>query len=103
MSGAALWGRLGLGITPSVDVSLENLGGGGGGRRGPGARVAQSVKRLTLAEVMIPRSMSLSPTSGSVLTAQSPESALDSLSPSLSLRLPYSCSVSVSLSRIKKH
>ena len=49
-----------------------------------GAWVAQSVERLTLAQVMISRFVSLSPTSGSVLTAQSLEPASDSVSPSLS-------------------
>ena len=49
-----------------------------------GAWVAQSVKRLTSAQVMISRFVSLSPVSGSVLTAQSPEPASDSVSPSLS-------------------
>ena len=48
------------------------------------AWVAQSVKRLTSAQVVISRSMSWSPMSGSVLTAQSLEPALDSVSPSLS-------------------
>ena len=37
------------------------------------AWVAQSVKRPTLAQVTISQSMGLSPTSGSVLTAQSLE------------------------------
>ena len=46
--------------------------------------VAQSVKRLTLAQVMISQFVGLSPASGSVLTAQSLEPALDSVSPSLS-------------------
>ena len=46
-----------------------------------GAWVAQSVKRPTSAQVMISTFMSLSPTLGSVLTAQSLESASDSLSP----------------------
>ena len=41
--------------------------------------------------------MSSSPTSGSVLTAQSLELALDSMSPSLSSPLPLSLSFSVSL------
>ena len=49
-----------------------------------GAWVAQLVKHLTLAQVMISRFGSLSPASGSVLTAQSLEPALDSVSPSLS-------------------
>ena len=50
--------------------------------------VAQSVNRLTLAQVMISQFMGSSPTSGSVLTAQSLEPASDSVSPSLSARLP---------------
>ena len=49
-----------------------------------GTWVAQSVKHLTSARVMISRLVSLSPASGSVLTAQSLEPALDSVSPSLS-------------------
>ena len=47
--------------------------------------VAQSIKRLTLAQVMISQLMSLSPMWGSVLTAQSLKPASDSVSPSLSL------------------
>ena len=46
--------------------------------------MAQPVKRLTLAEVMISQLMASSPASGSVLTARSPEPASDSVSPSLS-------------------
>ena len=46
--------------------------------------VAQSVKCLTLAQVMISRFVSSSPVSGSVLTDHSLEPASDSLSPSLS-------------------
>ena len=49
-----------------------------------GAWVAQSVKRPTLAQVVISRLMGSSPASGSVLTAQSLEPASDSVSPSLS-------------------
>ena len=49
-----------------------------------GAWVAQSVKRPTSAQVMISRSVSSSPASGSVLTAQSLEPVTDSVSPSLS-------------------
>ena len=52
--------------------------------------MAQLVKRPTLAQVMISLSVSSSPASGSVLTAQSLEPALDSVS--LSLPLPHSCS-----------
>ena len=51
-----------------------------------GAWVAQSVERPTSARVMISRFVSSSPTSGSVLTAQSLEPASDSVSPSLSDR-----------------
>ena len=49
-----------------------------------GSWVAQSVECLTLAQVMILLSVSSSPASGSVLTAQSLEPASDSVSPSLS-------------------
>ena len=48
-----------------------------------GIWVAQSLKRLTSAQVMISQFVSSSPASGSVLTAQSLEPALDSVSPSL--------------------
>ena len=46
--------------------------------------MAQSVKRLTSAQVMISQLVSSSPASGSVLTAQSLEPASESVSPSLS-------------------
>ena len=46
--------------------------------------MAQSVERLTSAQIMISWYVGLSPTSGSVLTAQSLDLALDSVSPSLS-------------------
>ena len=46
--------------------------------------VAQLFKRLTSAQVMISPSVSMSPTLGSVLTAQSLEPASDSVSPPLS-------------------
>ena len=49
--------------------------------------MAQSVKHPTLAQDMISLFTGLSPTLGSVLTAQSLEPALDSLSP-LSLSSP---------------
>ena len=49
-----------------------------------GAWVAQSVECPTLAQVMISQFVSSSPTSGSVLTAQSLEPASDPVSPSLS-------------------
>ena len=48
-----------------------------------GAWVAQSVRQLTSAQVMISWSMSSSPASGSVLTAQSLDPVSDSVSPSL--------------------
>ena len=69
-----------------------------------GSWVAPSVKRLTSAPVMISRFVSSRPASGSVLTAQSLEPVSDSLSPSLSLTLPHSCSVSLCLkNKFKKH
>ena len=46
--------------------------------------MAQLVKRLTLAQVMISGFMGSSPELGPVLTAQSLEAASDSVSPSLS-------------------
>ena len=49
-----------------------------------GTWVAQPVKNLTSAQVMISRFMSSSPVSGSVLTAQSLEPASGSVSTSLS-------------------
>ena len=49
-----------------------------------GSWVAQSVKRLTSAQVTISQCLSLSPAQGFVLTAQTLESASDSVSPSLS-------------------
>ena len=62
-----------------------------------GTWVAQSVKRLTSAQVTISRFVSSSPTSGSVLTAQRLEPALDSVSPSLSAPPPLVLCLSVSL------
>ena len=65
-----------------------------------GTWVVQSVKSPTSAQYMISQFMSSSPASGSVLTTQSLETALDSLSLSLSLSaLPWLvCSRSHSLS-----
>ena len=63
-----------------------------GNRRG--AWVAQSVKCLTSAEVMISQSVSSSPTLGAMLTAQSLEPASDSVSPSLSAPSPLTLCVS---------
>ena len=67
-----------------------------------GAWVAQSVKPLTLAQVMILRFVFLSPVSGSVLTAQSLEPAPDSVFP-LSLPLPHMLSQALALSLKNKH
>ena len=61
-----------------------------------GTWAAQSVERPTSAQVMISRFTSLSPVLGSMLTAQSLEPALVSVSPSLSRLLPCSCSISLS-------
>ena len=63
-----------------------------------GAQVAQSVKHLTSAQIMISRFVSLSPVLSSVLTAQSLEPALDSVSPSLCA--PPLLALSHSLSQI---
>ena len=49
-----------------------------------GTWVAQLVERPTSVQVMVSRSVSLSPMSGSVLTARTLEPASDSVSPSLS-------------------
>ena len=62
-----------------------------------GAWVAQSVEHPTSAQVMISQSVSLSPASGSVLTARSLDPASDLCLP-LSLPLPCLFSVSLSLS-----
>ena len=63
-----------------------------------GTWAAQSVKHLTLAQVMISQFVGLSPASGSVLTAQSLEPASDSVSPSLSA-LPPTCALSLSIKK----
>ena len=54
-----------------------------------GAGVAQSVKQLTLAQVMISQFVGLSSAWGSELTAQRLEPTLDSVSPSLSVPLLF--------------
>ena len=63
-----------------------------------GTWVAQSVKCLTSAQVLISWSVSSSPASGSVLTAQSLEPVSDSVSPSLSLSLSLCPSTAHALS-----
>ena len=62
-----------------------------------GAWVAQSVKYLTLAQIIISQFGNLSPVLGSALTAWSLNPVLDSLSLSLS-DPPHLCSLSLSLS-----
>ena len=64
-----------------------------------GAWVAQLVKHLTSAQVMISQFMGSSPTSGFVLTAQSLEPALDSVSLALCSFPTHTLSPSFSLSK----
>ena len=59
--------------------------------------MAQSIKRPTLAQVMILQFVSSSPASGSVLTAQSLEPVSDSVSPPVSTPLLLMFCVSLSL------
>ena len=61
--------------------------------------MAQEVKHLTSAQVMISQFMGSSPVSGSVLIAQSLEPALDSVSPSLTAPPP----LTLSFAKINKH
>ena len=63
--------------------------------------LGDSVECPTSAQVMISQSVSLSPASGSVLTAQSLELASDSVSPSLSAPAPLT--LGLSLSKMNKH
>ena len=63
-----------------------------------GVWVAQWVKRLTSAQVMVSQFVSSNPASGSVLTAQSLEPASDSVSSSLSLCSSPACILSLCLS-----
>ena len=60
--------------------------------------MAHLVEHLASAQVMISRLVGLGPASGSVLTAQSLEPALDAVSPSLSAPPPFMLCLSVSLS-----
>ena len=64
------------------------------------AWVGNSVGCLSWAQVMISQSMSSSPASGSMLTAQSLGPASDSVSPSLSAPPLLELSLSLSLSKI---
>ena len=61
--------------------------------------MAQSVKHLISAQVMLSQFVGLSPVSGSMLTAQSLEPASDSVSPSLSAPPPSAHAPSLSLSQ----
>ena len=65
--------------------------------------MAQSVKQPTSAQVMISWFVSLSPASGSVLTAQSLKSVSDSVSPSLWPSPVHALSLSVSKINVKKN
>ena len=68
-----------------------------------GTWVAQWVKHLTSAQVMISQCVGSSPTLGSVLTAQSLEPALDSVSPSVSASpLLTHCLSKIKIKKIKK-
>ena len=69
-----------------------------------GAWVAQSVGRLTSAQVMISLLVGSSPKSGSVLTHQSLEPVSDSVSPSLSAPPPtHTLSLCLYLLKINKY
>ena len=68
-----------------------------------GTWVAQSVERLTSAQVTTSRFVSSSPASGSVLTARNLEPASDSVSPSLSAPPLLMLCVSLSQKYVKKH
>ena len=83
--------------TTEVESTSVNI------KKNRGAWVAQSVGRLTSAQVMISQSVSLSPMLGFVLTAQSLEPALDSVSPSLLAPPLLSLSLSLFLLKINKH
>ena len=65
--------------------------------------MAQSVERLTSAQVMISWFVSLSPASDSVLTARSLEPASDSVSPSVSAPAPLTLYLSLSLKNTQQH
>ena len=98
MTGEAVheWRQMGYGkslclpldftVTPRCFFKKDSLFGG--------TWVAQSAKRLTSAQIMISPSVSSSPASGSMLTAQSLEPAVDSVSPSLSSLPLLTCSLS---------
>ena len=78
-------------VSPELELTQEKAVNLEGLKRG--AWVAQSVKHPTLAQVMISWLVGSSPTSGSVLTAQSLEPASNSVSPSLSAPPPLMLSL----------
>ena len=84
---------VGVHDTYLIKVKLENT------HNAQDTWVAQSVKHLTSAQVMISQFVSSSPTSGSVLTAQSLEPASDSVSPLFCSFLTRALSYSLSLSQ----
>ena len=86
-----------MGFSPSLSLSLK-INKPKKKKEGWGAWVAQLVKHLPSAQVMISQFVGLSPASGSVLTAQSLEPASDSVSPSLSLCSSPAHALSLSLS-----
>ena len=93
---------LGMGMAPSIQRKCKVTYANRLLRKQTrGAWVAQSVECPTSAQVMISRFMSLSPTLGPVLTAQSLEPASDSVSPCLSLSLCLSLTHALSLSPSK--
>ena len=65
--------------------------------------MAQLVKYLTSAQVMISEFVGSSSALGSVLTAQGLDPALDSMSPSLSAPPPLTLCLCLCLSKINKH
>ena len=79
------------GVEEKIGKSMVTRRSGTGG-----TWVVQSVECMTLAQVTILWFVGSSPTSGSVLTAQSLEPALDSVSPSLSASPSHALSLSLS-------
>ena len=78
---------LSLSVSPSLSLSQI--------KKERGTLVAQLVKHQTSAQVMISQFVSSSPVLGSVLTVQSLEPALDSVSPSVYPSPAHALSLSV--------